>query len=728
MKTSKRSVVIIVFVALMVPAMAQLAAAQQAQNMKLTWVDRSGKAIETVGTSAPYIGPDLSPDGKRIAVHRHEGDGPDSGGDVWVLQSGPGAGTRYTGDGSNKVENSPPIWSPDGSRIVYGSTRDGKGGLYTKRADGTGPEELLIESEVSKVPMSWSPDGKYLVYWVPGPMQWILPLTGERKPFPFSEGQSSHAQISPDGKWVAYLSFETGKGEIYVKPFPTGSGKVRVSKDGGVFARWKSDGSELYFLAQPSFAKMMAVDIRVNGSAIQAGEPHALFDSAYLNVNHPGGNYHTFAVSADGQRFLIPRPDIASSPGARTLTLFDRNGKTTGTIGERAMYNQPNLSPDKSKVAVIRLDPQKGTQDVWVLDAATGNGIPLTASSREDPGTRSPVWSPDGKQVAYVASRNGTEGIYRRAANAATPEELLYKLNGAGIQLTDWSADGRYLNYYSVQLGGNIIFALPLEGERKPIEAARSQFELLAARFSPDGRYLAYRSNESGKNEIWVRSFNATGGAGDKWQISTDGGLGMAAWRADGKELYYLAPDRGIMAVSVRTDGGFEFGKPRLLFKAPDSIPVQGTPGALASVSRDGDHFLIAVPPPPPPLPPLQQVSVLDQQGKSLRTFGDPGRYGGPTMSADGARVAVIKTFQDSQKSEIWVFDVATGKGLLFADSPQGFNGLLWSADGSHLYYVTTQTGGVGVLMRKKADGSGAEEVDLQAHARRSAANQRHFA
>src|SRR5262245_1026428 len=303
------------------------------------------------------------------------------------------------------------------------------------------------------------------------------------------------------------------------------------------------------------------------------------------------------------------------------------------------------MSPEQKQVAVVRLDPEKGTQDIWVIDVATGKGVALTSTPRDEAGPRAPVWSPDGKQVAYIVSRTGTESIYRRAANAETPEELLYKLNGAGIQLTDWSLDGRYLSYYSVQLGGNILFALPLEGERKPIEAARSDFQILAARMSPDSRLLAYRSNESGRNEIWVRAFNPAGGANaDKWQVSTEGGLGMVAWRADGKELYYLGPDRGVMAVNVRTESGFEFSKPRQLFKAPDSIPIAGTPGALASVSRDGERILFAVPPPPPPPPPLQQVTVLDRQGKTIQTLGEPGRYVEPVFSPDAARVAVRRT------------------------------------------------------------------------------------
>jgi Tol biopolymer transport system component len=707
MKIFNRSVIVAAAV-VSVAALSPVQREAYGQNLQLTWVDRTGKAIETVGPPGPYRGPDLSPDGKRFAVHRHEG----NGGDAWVFDSGPGPGARLIGDGSNAVENSPPIWSPDGARIVFGSTRNGKGGLYMKRADGSGAEELLIESEPAKIPMSWSPDGQYIIYWSPGNIEWVLPLNGDRKPFQLSAGQSSHSQISPDGKWVAYLSSETGRGEVYIKPFPTGSGKWQVSKNGGLFARWRRDGKELYFLTTLNRGQMMAAEIGVTGGSIQVGEPRTLFESGYVNLNHPGV-YHTFAVSADGERFLIPRPDLSTTPeNARTLTLFDREGKIVGTVGEPGQYNQPVFSPDRSRVAVIKNDPAKGVADLWVLDVATGKGAQLTSSLREDPAPRAPAWSPDGKYVAYVASRSGTESFYRRAANAEGPEELLYKLPGAGIQLTDWSLDGRYLSYYSVQLGGNILFALPLEGERKPIEAARSDFQILAARMSPDSRLLAYRSNESGRNEIWVRSFNPAGGANaDKWQVSTDGGLGMVAWRADGKELYYLGPDRGVMAVNVRTESGFEFSKPRLLFKAPDSIPIAGTPGALASVSRDGERILFAVPPPPPPPPPLQQITVLDRQGKTIQTLGEPGRYVEPVFSPDGARVAVRRTTLNSNTVDIFVFDLATGKSTPIATGLEGAQAMLWSPDGSHVLYVSTRMGGYQVIVRRKSDGSGSEEL-----------------
>jgi Tol biopolymer transport system component len=690
---------------------AVLCTAAHAQDLKMTWVDRSGKAIETVGPGGPYRGPDLAPDGKRFVVHRHDETNPgkNGGGDVWLFESGAGPGKRFAGDSSGKIENVMPMWSPDGTRIVYGSMRNGKGGLYMKRADGTGAEELLIESETMKVPMSWSPDGKYIVYWVPGNIQWILPLTGDRKPFQLSDGPTTHAQISPDGKWVAYNSF-VSRAEIYVKPFPTGSGEVHVSKDGGVFARWRGDGKELYYLSGMSSGQMMAVDISVNGSKLQAGAPHALFDSGYLNLNHPT-NYHVFAVTRDGQRFLIPRPDATpgpDDPNARTLTLFDRQGKSVGTVGDRGYYNNVQLSPDQTRVALLRGDPVKGTTDVWVIDVATGKGTQITSNKRED-GTRTPVWSPDGKQVAYIGSRSGVDTIYKKASNGEGSEEVVYKLNGAGITLQEWTPN--YLLYYSQQLGGNIEFALPLTGEPKPIEIARSQFPMLAVRPSPDHRFIAFRSNESGRDQIWVRRFDPAGPSADKWQISTDGGTGPVFWRGDGKELYYLALDRSMMVVNVRGGTAFEFDAPKVLFKVPEAFPAGQGIGPMTTTSGNAERFLMAVPRTPPPPPALPQITILDRQGKPLQTVGQPERYNEPAFSPDGSRIVVRKMPETVGDIEIWTFDVATGKGNLVAKSNQitGSN-MIWSPDGRQVFYGVNRPGGFNAIIRKAADGSGAEE------------------
>jgi Tol biopolymer transport system component len=275
-------------------------------SLRMVWVDRQGKVGETVSPEANYRGLDLAPDGKRVVTHRHEG----QGGDIWVTELSRGTTSRFTFDAS--LENSSPIWSPDASQIVFGSVRAGKWGLYLKSANGAGAEERLVESNVAIAPMSWSPDGQSIVYWVNDPNTqydlWLVSLSGDRKTVPllhtpFSE---SHGQVSPDGKWLAYYSNETGQTEVHVRPFPAGAGNWQVSTSGGVFPRWRGDGRELYYMERASSGQLMAVDVKSSGSAFEAGTPKELFYSGYINLTHVA-NYHTYAVSADGQHFLIPR-------------------------------------------------------------------------------------------------------------------------------------------------------------------------------------------------------------------------------------------------------------------------------------------------------------------------------------------------------------------------------------------------------------------------------------
>src|SRR5262249_37810307 len=141
-------------------------------------------------------------------------------------------------------DNSSPTWSPDGARVVFNSLRNGKWGLYIQRVDGTGQEEKLLESDQLVVPMSWSSDDKFIVYWVSSinrNEQWILPLTGSRQPFRLLQTRSGEfaSELSPDAKWIAYVSDETGRREVYVRSFPSGSAKWQVSTDFGVDPRWR---------------------------------------------------------------------------------------------------------------------------------------------------------------------------------------------------------------------------------------------------------------------------------------------------------------------------------------------------------------------------------------------------------------------------------------------------------------------------------------------------------
>ena len=392
---------------------------------------------------------------------------------------------------------------------------------------------------------------------------------------------------------------------------------------------------------------------------------------------------------------------------AQILNLYDRGGKLVATVKERDFYNQPVISPDKTRIAVVRAHPETETQDAWVIDVATGKSTRITTSQPRDL-TRAPVWSPDGKQLAYVSLRSGTEGLYRKAANGEGPEELLYKHAGFGMNLMGWSLDGRYLSYFTTDLSGGILFLLPTEGagERKAVEAFRSTSTVQGARLSPDSRFLSYMSNQSGRPEMYVRPVDPAGtgaATGGPWQISTDGGLGMGFWRQDGKEFYYLAADRGFMAVDVNTSPTFQFGKPRLLFRLPQAF---GVAVGTSSVSRDGERFVVAA----PVQPRLQQITVFDRQGKILSKVGEPGAYGQPNLSPDGSRIVAMRNDPKTNQTDVWTFDVPSGKAYPITNDQEPQGAPIWSPDGKQVAYISSTLRGLPSIYRKAWDGSGVAE------------------
>ena len=297
------------------------AVGEEAWELQLQWADRSAQVLASVGPWGVYRGVEVSPNGQRVAVHRHDG----TGGDVWVMEQPPRAPTRITFDATQ--DNSSPIWSPEGDRIVFASRRNGKWGLYETRSDGSGTDgELLLESDLPKAPMSWSPDGKRLVFWVHDPKTlgdlWILPFDGDKKPVPFlaSSRNETHAQVSPDGKWIAYTSELTGRKEVYVQPFPSGTGRWQISPDaglGGDWPRWRKDSQELYYHSLGNagaygvytngatiLGPVYEVSIKAVGGSVEAGSPKEALRLLALRYSHPGTDYHTYGVSHDGKRFL----------------------------------------------------------------------------------------------------------------------------------------------------------------------------------------------------------------------------------------------------------------------------------------------------------------------------------------------------------------------------------------------------------------------------------------
>jgi len=267
----------------------------------LTWYDRDGKVLGTVGEPGDYQEIALSPDGTRVAYSRKSG--PNS--NIWLLDLSLGTSTRFT---FGSTIDSTPVWSADGKRIIF---RSGNG-LYEKPVSGVKDAELLLESSTMSHADSWSRDGRFLLYDLRDPQTsfdiWLLPLEGDRKPVPFlvTKFNEGGARFSPDGQWVAYLSDESGHMEIYVRSFAMNSGgtaveaggKWQVSNGFGFLPRWRGDGRELYYNARDG--QPMAVEIATTPE-FKSGKPQPLG----FATEHRSYSGVLWDNTADGRRFLV---------------------------------------------------------------------------------------------------------------------------------------------------------------------------------------------------------------------------------------------------------------------------------------------------------------------------------------------------------------------------------------------------------------------------------------
>ena len=474
-----------------------------------------------------------------------------------------------------------PFWSPD-SRFLGFAVR-----TELKKVEvAGGPVLTLCTINAIIGSGAWSKDGVILFgsRGGSGPLRRVSAAGGvatDVTAIDRARGENAHSFPSflADGKHFLYLR-ATGpaRGAIYAgsldaKPAEQSMDVVLASGYGAPFV----DGN-VFFMREGT----LMVQPFDTGKLQLRGEPAPV-------AEHVGtsGSSGIFSVSPTG--VLAYRAGSTAAAGVLQPTWYDRQGKATPAF-QPGPGTGFRLSPDATRAAG-RDAGQQVNGDITLLEFARGVRTRLTF--RQSPGSY-PVWTPDGAQIIFAAG-NGLNTLYEKSASGAGEEKELLAKPGEILLPSSVSHDGRFLLYYTAntEKTGSDLWALPLEGDRKPALLLGTSFNETEASFSPDGRWIAYRSNESGRGELYVRPFVASGpslGEG-KWQVSRDGAAGaIPVWRTDGKELAFMGPNGSVMAVEVNGSGtAFQMGTPTQLFN------LLGYTGWDASA--DGKRFLMTVGP-----------------------------------------------------------------------------------------------------------------------------------
>jgi eukaryotic-like serine/threonine-protein kinase len=291
------------------------------------------------------------------------------------------------------------------------------------------------------------------------------------------------------------------------------------------------------------------------------------------------------AFSVSGNGVLLYQQ--AAPFSGYSLAMLDRDGKELSALRDPGMYFYPRISPDAKRVAYFSPDLQIGNTNVWVWDLATGNRTRLTFNPAYN---RNPVWSPDGRRIAYVSSESGRNTIFLKTLDSLGAEEKRTELPAGVPILTQWTPDGKYLLFDSraVETSKLQIASVPVEGAAPAstfMESANANIG--SGILSADGRWMAYRSTETGKSEVYVTSYP---NPGSKLLVSVAGG-GGPRWRADGKELFYMAPDRKLMSAELKESGGsLQIVSVHPMFQASMLSTSRGT---HFDVTADGSKIVV---------------------------------------------------------------------------------------------------------------------------------------
>jgi Tol biopolymer transport system component/predicted Ser/Thr protein kinase len=532
--------------------------------------------------------PAVSPDGLQIAFAARDTSGKAL---LWVraLDSPAARALAGTEDGMY------PFWSPDGRFVGFSA------GGKLKRIEASGGPALVLCDAQDARGGTWNRDGVILFEPHFREPLFRVPATGG-KPAPATKFDESRKETThrfpvflPDGNHFLYLAGSHAVGTeselhaIYIgsldgKPprhLVNARSKPLFAAGHLLFVRQKT------LMAQPFDAK----------SGTLSGEAIPIV----ANVQEdPGFFTAVFSVSDNG---VLAYQEEGGAADQHQFTWFDRAGKKLPAAGPKGNLWNPRLSHDGRRLLFAQGDPG----DIWLEDLSRHVTTRLTFNPADD---ASAVWSPDDARIVFMSQRSGAGDIYQKAAAGTGADELLFSSNVVKNP-TSVSSDGRSVLFDALNPKTKWdveVLSLP---DRKVIPFLHGEFDENEGEFSPDGHWVVYASNESGRYEIYVQPFPGPGG---KWQISSAGGSNPV-WRRDGKEIFYLAPDRKLMAVAVKTGVAFEPETPAPLFE----VRLRNDPSRHYDVSADGQRFLLNVPQSDetsPPITLVQNWTVLLRQGK----------------------------------------------------------------------------------------------------------------
>jgi eukaryotic-like serine/threonine-protein kinase len=520
------------------------------------------------GTKFPRGTADMavSPDGSRLVFAALFADGSRK---LWIR--------RFDSVDTRAIDGSEggtlPFWSPDGRSIAFFAR-----GKLKRITEAGGVAQDICDLRLGARGGTWNREGTILFAAFGQPLMRVADTGGTPSPATIidpARGEFGHSWpvFLPDGRHFAYLAFSSQNGQTAIY-----EGSLDAKAARRLFAaesRIGVAGTQLLSLSKGVLvARAYDADHRQLDGAVTPIAEHIANDTPQRS----GG---AFAVAGDVIAYRSASPDSR-------LIWFDRGGKHLSEFPTRADYHHPWLSPDETQLAVEKTDAATGRHTIWILDLRRGT----TARLLLDPaGAHGPVWSPDGQRVSFASNRLGGVDLFEIRADGSAPESFVVSSKEGGLEVTDWSLDGRLLLYQTSRGGNYDLLTVSPSPNQDPQPVLQTPAREIHGQFSPDSRWIAYTSDESGTPEVYIRRFPIAGG---KSQISTRGGA-QPRWRRDGKELFYLALDGTLMAVSVAVRAeGIETSAPRELFKT-------GITGSFLErrnhyvVTRDGQRFLVNV-------------------------------------------------------------------------------------------------------------------------------------